>query len=86
MQHAIKLQSLIKRLCCAGSSMLCVCCRCEDVGFPVEQVSWQQGVAEELPLQDSSQDVVISTLVSPLLSSSPLLCNCRSALQYRTFF
>jgi hypothetical protein len=30
----------------------------------VEQVSWQQGVAEELPLQDSSQDVVISTLVS----------------------
>lgn len=36
---------------------------CEEVGFPVEQVSWQQGVAEELPLQDSSQDVVISTLV-----------------------
>lgn len=40
-----------------------VVCRCNDVGFPVDQVHFQQGVAEELPLQDDSQDVVISTLV-----------------------
>lgn len=36
---------------------------CKDVSFPLSQLHFQQGVAEELPLADSSQDVVISTLV-----------------------
>lgn len=49
--------------CCCCCHHLSTCCRCEEVGFPLQQLQWQQGVAEELPLQDNSQDVVISTLV-----------------------
>jgi hypothetical protein len=41
-------------------------CRCETVGFPLQQLHFQQGVAEELPIEDCSQDAVIGTLVSPL--------------------
>jgi hypothetical protein len=40
------------------------------VGFPLGQLHFQQGVAEELPLADSSQDVVISTLVSQGVTGS----------------
>jgi len=49
--------------CDHGCCHLLTCCRCEEVGFPLHQLQWQQGVAEELPLQENSQDIVISTLV-----------------------
>ncbi len=41
----------------------CGCCRCESLGFPMQQLQFKQGVAEELPIEDGSQDAVIGTLV-----------------------
>lgn len=37
---------------------------CTQQGFPSSHLTFTQGVAEALPLEDESQDVVISTLVS----------------------
>jgi ubiquinone/menaquinone biosynthesis C-methylase UbiE len=54
------------------ADMPCAARRCQEVGFPLQQLHWQQGVAEELPLPDDSQDVVISTLVRQQLAF--LLC------------
>lgn len=79
-------------LCCAVPlcdvlcrALLCSAGRCEEQGFPIDQLSWLQGVAEELPLPDDSQDVVLSTLVSTLaqsLTHSLLLTPPHSALSH----